>query len=80
MSDEENEVVLMSVMVVLWEQFWNVLKLASPAAVGPSIFGGGLLGYVMYDLIHYFLHHGAASNAVSQRLKVTIIMRFFFSP
>ncbi|CAM6089727.1 unnamed protein product [Calypogeia fissa] len=49
--------------------FWNVLKFALPAALAPSIFGGGLLGYVMYDLIHYFLHHGAPFNGVSQKLK-----------
>ncbi|KAL5977268.1 hypothetical protein ACLOJK_021612 [Asimina triloba] len=36
----------------------------------PGIFGGGLLGYVMYDMTHYYLHHGKPSQEVAQNLKL----------
>ncbi|KAG5255426.1 fatty acid hydroxylase [Salix suchowensis] len=32
-------------------------------------FGGGLLGYVMYDCTHYYLHHGHPGNDVPKNLK-----------
>ncbi|XP_067906031.1 fatty acid 2-hydroxylase [Heterodontus francisci] len=31
----------------------------APGAVGKSIFVGGLCGYVIYDMIHYYLHYGS---------------------
>jgi len=33
-----------------------------PGGVGRALFAGGLLGYVVYDLIHYYLHHGVPSK------------------
>ena len=30
-----------------------------PGGVGLALFSGGLLGYVFYDLTHYYLHHGS---------------------
>ena len=29
-----------------------------PGGYGLAMFAGGLLGYVGYDLTHYYLHHG----------------------
>ena len=29
-----------------------------PGGYGLAMFAGGLLGYVLYDLTHYYLHHG----------------------
>ncbi|KAG6554246.1 hypothetical protein Mapa_004162 [Marchantia paleacea] len=49
--------------------FWNVLNNVISEAVMPSAFGGGLLGYVMYDLTHYFLHHGVPFDNISRKLK-----------
>jgi len=31
---------------------------ALPGGFGQAIFAGGLVGYVFYDLMHYYLHHG----------------------
>lgn len=33
-----------------------------PYGFANSLFAGGLLGYVMYDCIHYYLHHGSPAN------------------
>lgn len=30
-----------------------------PLAVARALFVGGLLGYVAYDLTHYYIHHGS---------------------
>lgn len=44
------------------------IKLLTPTAVAPTLFAGGLLGYVIYDLAHYYLHHGKPMG-VAQSLK-----------
>ncbi|KAL2642066.1 hypothetical protein R1flu_009653 [Riccia fluitans] len=49
--------------------FWNTFKFFIPNAVLPSAFGGGLLGYVIYDVTHYFLHHGVAFDSITRKLK-----------
>ncbi|XP_004625842.1 fatty acid 2-hydroxylase [Octodon degus] len=36
-----------------------VIRLILPEAVGGTMFAGGLLGYVLYDMIHYYLHFGS---------------------
>ncbi|XP_066569942.1 fatty acid 2-hydroxylase isoform X1 [Amia ocellicauda] len=42
--------------------FYGVMQLILPEALGTSIFVGGLGGYVMYDMIHYYLHYGSPSK------------------
>ncbi|NXW69789.1 FA2H hydroxylase, partial [Hirundo rustica] len=39
--------------------FYGVLRLLLPEALGPSVFVGGLCGYVIYDMMHYYLHYGS---------------------
>ncbi|KAL8033815.1 hypothetical protein ABFS82_13G182400 [Erythranthe guttata] len=48
---------------------WNLVKILAPAQYAPAMFGGGLLGYVMYDCTHYYLHHGKPLKGVSHQLK-----------
>ncbi|KAK6932016.1 Fatty acid hydroxylase [Dillenia turbinata] len=48
---------------------WTMFKLLLTPCVAPAFFGGSLLGYVMYDCTHYYLHHGKPSNEVAQNLK-----------
>jgi len=43
--------------------------MATPSTA-PALFGGGLLGYVMYDCTHYYLHHGQPKTEVPRNLKV----------
>uniref|UniRef100_A0A8C8ZM58 Fatty acid 2-hydroxylase n=1 Tax=Prolemur simus TaxID=1328070 RepID=A0A8C8ZM58_PROSS len=38
---------------------YAVLRLLLPEAVGGTVFAGGLLGYVLYDMTHYYLHFGS---------------------
>ncbi|KAK4491550.1 hypothetical protein RD792_002302 [Penstemon davidsonii] len=48
---------------------YNLIKLVAPAPYSPALAGGVLLGYVMYDCTHYYLHHGKPSKGVSNNLK-----------
>lgn len=51
-------------------QFYNLIKVLSTPSTAPALFGGGLLGYVMYDVTHYYLHHGQPTSDVPKSLKV----------
>ncbi|KAI8524558.1 hypothetical protein RHMOL_Rhmol13G0158700 [Rhododendron molle] len=51
-----------------WE-FWNLVKLVFTPSLTPAMFGGGLLGYVMYDVTHYYLHHGQPTSEIPRNLK-----------
>ncbi|KAK1555346.1 hypothetical protein Q3G72_025188 [Acer saccharum] len=50
-------------------ELWNLFKLLTPPSITPALFGGTLLGYVMYDCTHYYLHHGKPSKGYSRDLK-----------
>ncbi|KAM6222723.1 fatty acid 2-hydroxylase [Rhynchocyon petersi] len=39
--------------------FYGLLRLLLPEAVGGTVFAGGLLGYVIYDMLHYYMHFGS---------------------
>ncbi|NXB55360.1 FA2H hydroxylase, partial [Struthidea cinerea] len=39
--------------------FYGVLRLLLPKVLGLSVFVGGLCGYVIYDMMHYYLHYGS---------------------
>ncbi|NXP09269.1 FA2H hydroxylase, partial [Thinocorus orbignyianus] len=39
--------------------FYGILKLMLPEVLGLSVFVGGLCGYVIYDMMHYYLHYGS---------------------
>lgn len=47
-----------------------VIFLGRPAKL--SMFSGGLLMYIAYDLTHYFLHFGTPTNEMSRKLKVCL--------
>ncbi|KAK3188739.1 hypothetical protein Dsin_028300 [Dipteronia sinensis] len=54
---------------ILCVPLWNLFKLLTPPSITPALFGGTLLGYVMYDCTHYYLHHGKPSKGYSRDLK-----------
>ncbi|KAK4802458.1 hypothetical protein SAY86_000661 [Trapa natans] len=54
---------------ILCFPFWNLVKLFSTPTMTPALFGGGLLGYVMYDVTHYYLHHGQPTRKLPKHLK-----------
>ncbi|KAJ4770964.1 Fatty acid 2-hydroxylase [Rhynchospora pubera] len=54
---------------ILCIPFWNLVGLFTTASTTPAVFGGGLLGYVMYDCTHYYLHHGQPSHDPAKHLK-----------
>eukprot|EP00064_Thunnus_orientalis_P011597 superscaffoldBa00001688_g11628 len=39
--------------------FYVILNSVLPEILGVSVFVGGLCGYVVYDMIHYYLHYGS---------------------
>ncbi|EDO47290.1 predicted protein [Nematostella vectensis] len=39
--------------------FYSFFFAILPSGTAHSLFAGGLLGYVLYDCIHYYLHHGS---------------------
>lgn len=39
--------------------FYGILRLMLPEVLGLSVFVGGLCGYVIYDMMHYYLHYGS---------------------
>ncbi|XP_029991568.1 fatty acid 2-hydroxylase [Sphaeramia orbicularis] len=39
--------------------FYVILQNLLPGVLGVSVFVGGLCGYVVYDMIHYYLHYGS---------------------
>uniref|UniRef100_M1ACD2 Sphingolipid fatty acid alpha hydroxylase n=1 Tax=Solanum tuberosum TaxID=4113 RepID=M1ACD2_SOLTU len=55
---------------ILCVPFWNLIKLMSTPSTAPALFGGGLLGYVMYDVTHYYLHHAQPTSEVPRNLKI----------
>ncbi|KAE9610667.1 hypothetical protein Lal_00029780 [Lupinus albus] len=48
---------------------WNLVKLICVPLTAPAVFGGILLGYVMYDCTHYYLHHGQPKTDMPKNLK-----------
>lgn len=54
---------------ILSVPFYYLFQLMSTPSTAPALFGGVLLGYVMYDCTHYFLHHGQPSKGLARNLK-----------
>lgn len=54
---------------ILLIPFYKLIKLISTPSTAPALFGGGLLGYVMYDCTHYYLHHGQPTKDPARNLK-----------
>ncbi|KAL5219548.1 hypothetical protein ABZP36_020232 [Zizania latifolia] len=54
---------------ILCVPFWKLVAFFATPSTTPALFGGGLLGYVMYDCTHYYLHHGQPSKDPAKNLK-----------
>lgn len=65
---EEFYLRLLDTMIV---QVWYLLQVIIPSpALHSSVFGGMLMGYILYDLTHYFLHFGTAFTERLYKMKV----------
>lgn len=62
---------------ILSVPIWTLIRLLSTPSTGPAIFGGCLLGYVMYDLTHFYLHHGKPSKGLTKSLKTYHLSHHF---
>ncbi|XP_019711179.1 dihydroceramide fatty acyl 2-hydroxylase FAH1 isoform X2 [Elaeis guineensis] len=56
-------------LFLVWAPIWSLIRLLTTPTTAPAIFGGGLLGYVMYDCTHYYLHHGQPSKDTARNMK-----------
>lgn len=54
-------------------QFWIVFKLLFTPSTAPAAFGGFVLGYMMYDVTHYYLHHAQPTGEAARNLKVNTL-------
>ncbi|CAA6675154.1 unnamed protein product [Spirodela intermedia] len=54
---------------ILCIPLWNLSKLVVGPLMAPALFGGELLGYIIYDCTHYYLHHGHPSINSARNLK-----------
>lgn len=55
----------------LWHaQIWEAWDLVMTKRWKPSFYGGALLGYIVYDLTHYFLHFGTPFTNHQYKMKV----------
>lgn len=48
---------------------WFIVASFLPVATSQCVCAGITLGYVMYDLIHYYLHHGSPVTSYFKDLK-----------
>lgn len=69
----------LKILVVLLDQLWNAIKILVPEPYSHAFLGGGLLGYVIYDCTHYYLHHGKPTKGVSHQLKVNYLTKLIIS-
>ncbi|KAF6166177.1 hypothetical protein GIB67_023887 [Kingdonia uniflora] len=50
----------------------NIVKLILTPITAPALLEGGLLGYIMYNLTHYYLHRGQPTKEITREMKVRI--------
>ncbi|KAL4335475.1 hypothetical protein GQ457_07G009410 [Hibiscus cannabinus] len=49
--------------------FWYMCRVLFTVSTGSALLGGGLVGYVIYDTTHFYLHHGHPNNHSLKSLK-----------
>lgn len=49
--------------------FYILFTTLFPIGIARALFAGALFGYVLYDLMHYYLHHGAPDVPVMVDMK-----------
>uniref|UniRef100_A0A8D0HCP7 Fatty acid 2-hydroxylase n=1 Tax=Sphenodon punctatus TaxID=8508 RepID=A0A8D0HCP7_SPHPU len=58
--------------------FYGLSQFLFPTALGLALFVGGLFGYVLYDMMHYYLHYGSPrKDSYLYRLKAYHIKHHF---
>ncbi|KMZ57746.1 Fatty acid 2-hydroxylase [Zostera marina] len=56
-------------IAILCLPFYSLVRFLSTPTVAPALFGGCLLGYVIYDCTHFYLHHGQPTTSQGRYLK-----------
>ena len=46
------------------------MKAVIPDGINGPLIAGSMIGYVIYDLIHYFLHHSSPKDGYWRNLKI----------
>jgi sterol desaturase/sphingolipid hydroxylase (fatty acid hydroxylase superfamily) len=47
----------------------GLFRVLLPFAEARALFGGSLIGYVMYDMVHYYTHHGSPRSGVLGQIR-----------
>ncbi len=68
-NDSKRLVLPPSVSIPLAVLFFAAFSLAFGSASGPAIFGGFVIGYLIYDTVHYAVHHFSLHGRVMLYLK-----------
>jgi sterol desaturase/sphingolipid hydroxylase (fatty acid hydroxylase superfamily) len=68
-NDSKRLVMPPSVSIPLAVLFFAVFRLAFGPGTGPALFGGFTLGYLIYDTIHYAVHHFSLHGRLMLYLK-----------
>ncbi|UCC81910.1 MAG: sterol desaturase family protein [Gemmatimonadota bacterium] len=68
-NDSKRLVLPPSVSIPLAVLFFAAFSLAFGSASGPAVFGGFVIGYLVYDTVHYAVHHFSLRGRVMLYLK-----------
>ncbi|CAB10119.1 Ceramide very long chain fatty acid hydroxylase scs7 [Schizosaccharomyces pombe] len=68
-ADKYRLVMPPALFLIFATPWYHFIQLVLPHYIGVAGFSGAILGYVFYDLTHYFLHHRRMPNAYLTDLK-----------
>lgn len=78
--DKERLVMPPALMCILSGTVWAVFSLFLPRSVLYGLFSGGLFGYILYDMLHYYSHHGVPPVWALRWLKRYHLEHHYFDP
>ena len=66
--------------LVLSLLLWPLFRAVGGPVYGTTFYAGVLLGYMTYDLLHYYVHHAVPTTAVGRWLRRYHLLHHFASP
>lgn len=78
--DRERLVMPPALMCILSGSVWTIFSVMLPKKTLYGLFSGGLFGYILYDLLHYYSHHGRPPVRALRWLKRYHLEHHYFYP
>ena len=69
-----------AVSITLYCTFLGFFLLVAGKTYGPALHAGYVIGYMYYDLMHYYLHHGRPKSDYHKELKRHHMVHHFKDP